>query len=162
MRARVLRVAAAMAVICLITGGVADAATKKKPARKPVRKTVVLHYSYNASESAHPVGQLCVYGQVAGQPPFVPCYDINPPSWARYMSIKSSDVSGRATPLSLFAQTTGIDTQSQETYFCGGTHNTRVAPGDAWSLSVDVVSADAACPGPALMGTVTITLSNLP
>lgn len=161
MKRKVNAATAALLVIAVASASTAGAATKKKKAPpKPVRKTLVQHFSYSDSESVHPVGQGCIFAQVSGQPP-APCWPIDPPSWARYMSISSSDATTRPTPITMYPQSTGVSS-STETFVCGAVHNSTVARGDAWTMSVDLVSADASCPGAATTGTITVTFSNLP
>jgi hypothetical protein len=148
------------AIAALVGGGVADAATRK-PVHKPVRHTQTLTFTYTASQSAHtllgPGGQLCASAGAA--PQLKPCWDVAPASWAKYMTIDSKDQSGQ---LSLWGAGTGVNANGTETFVCSKAKNMLVGKGDAWSLSVDMVSVETTCPGPATTGTVTVTLSNLP
>jgi hypothetical protein len=154
---------AVLALAVLASGGAADAATRKPPP-KPPRRVQTLSFSYLASQSAHtmlgPGGQMCVSATAA--PQLAPCFEISPASWVKYMSLSSKDQSGQAVPLSLWGATTGVNANGQETFVCGKARNIPVGRGDAWSISVNLVSVEPTCPGPATTGTITVTLSNLP
>jgi hypothetical protein len=80
----------------------------------------------------------------------------------KYMTISSKDASGQPVPISLWGVTTGVDANGKETFVCGAAKNMAVGRGDAWSLSVDLISVEPGCPGPVTSGTVTVQLSNLP
>jgi hypothetical protein len=161
---RVCTVVIAGAALAVLACGSADAATRKPPPRKPVRRVQTLTFAYNASQSAHtlagPGGQLCV--SAAALPQAQPCFDVNPASWVKYMTITSKDATGQPVPISLWGAGTGVNTNGTETFVCAKTQDMPVGRGDAWSLSVDLVSVEPTCPGPISSGTVTVRLSNLP
>jgi hypothetical protein len=149
-----------------VTLASAAAAAPKKAPKKVPRQTQTLSFDYTASQSTHTAvglgsGQLCVGDPAPAQ--LVSCFDIVPAAWAKYMTIAATDKSGKAAPMSLWGKSgQQVDANGAETFVCGTVRNAPVAKGDAWSISVDVVSAEPSCPGPATTGTITVTLSNLP
>lgn len=167
MRRRRAVVAVACVLVSLVTFGSANATTHKaKPKPKPVpKRTVSFQFSYLASETVHssigPGGQLCgPYDTGLAQSQ--QCFSVTAPSWGRYMTITSSDATGRPAPLVLYPAATGVNAMSTETFLCGGVKDSSVSGNDAWTISVARISADASCPGPATEGTFTVTISNKP
>ena len=153
------------AAVCL--AGTANAATKHKA--KVVRKTQTFSLSYYVagSESVHTNFGTFLQGcaGLASGPAGslgLPCLTLDTPSWAKFMTVKADDASGRPTPMEFAESASGVDTNATETFVCGAEKDMVSSPGSSWTISVDALSIDPSCVGPATTGTITVTVSNLP
>src|SRR5947209_10598061 len=132
----------------------AEAATKKKPVKKPVKHTRTVTLSYLGGCT---VDTPAVSGSLTSS-----CAQFGAGGWAlsarpgeKFVSISVKDVTGRNVA-GAFWEGGGGTTTSTTTDFCGALKN-YVAPADgAIKLALDAVGARTACPSGATQGTVTL------
>jgi hypothetical protein len=148
---------AALAAYSLVVGSVAaQAASKPRPVKKHTRS---MTFAYTAGPTTHTaVGLGGVQGCIGA---LANCFQVDSTRDEKYMSISSTDTTGRSIGLSLYPHT-GSNGTGVETFFCGSTKNLRIAGNSSFDLSADTISLDPACAGAGLKGTIIVTLSNLP
>jgi hypothetical protein len=138
----------------------AEAATKKKKHKKPVKitRTVTLKYQGGCTIDTPAVGASlqgdCAQFGLAG-------WEIATKPGEKYATVTSTDASGRATA-GAFWESGGANGTSTTTDFCGSLKNYVVPAGGSVKLALDAVGGNAKCPGLATQGTVTVVFSNLP
>lgn len=146
------------AALSLALSATADAA-KKPPAKpKKVTRTVTLKYQGGCTVAA--MGAAAAPGACTtiGAASFP---DVAAFKGEKYVTVTVADASGKAVPGELWYKgtTTGGDTRIP---FCGSTKNFKLDNGGDFTMDLDAVNVDTACPGAATQGTVTIVYSNLP
>lgn len=159
MRKPTMLAVAALVTYSLVAGAAgAQAASKSKP--KPVKKhTRTMSFSYTAGPTTHTfVGLGSAQGCLGAT---ANCFQVDALRDEKYLSISSTDTTGRPVGVSLWPNT-GSSGVSTETFVCGAAKNLRVALRSSFNISADTVSLDPSCAGAALQGTIKVTLSNLP
>lgn len=155
---RRMTVATAVLIAATLAGTAvnAEAASKPRPVKKHSRSVTLTYKPGPTTHSAVGVGSVqgCL-GAVAN------CLNFDTAKDEKYLTITSTDASGRPVGLSMFPNT-GTNGVSTETFVCGSTKNAPIAPKSSWTIAADTASADPSCPGVATQGTITVTLSNLP
>src|SRR3954451_17857832 len=140
----------------------AEAATKKKVVKKPVKHTRTVTLSYTggctvdldagASEGFATPGACSVIG-AANEAQTAKVGE-------KFVSIAVKDASGRSVPGEFIEKGsgTGNDTAIR---FCGAMKNYQFPADGSVSVSLDAAGAVSACPGFATQGTITLVFSNL-
>jgi hypothetical protein len=156
MNRTVFAATAALLAIAVPTAATATAATKRKPAPRPVKhvRTITLKYS-------NPCGATLQSSAVYG-PGFTNCttpYQISTSKTEKYMSVTVTDATGQKVPVT-FIEDASSGSVAWEV-ICGKGTNLAVSPNDTYDLNPVLAIGDT-CPVPPTQGTIVVKLSNLP
>ncbi|MDQ1686329.1 MAG: hypothetical protein QOC82_3066 [Frankiaceae bacterium] len=154
MNRRLFAATAALLAIAVPSAATANAATKKKAPKKPVKhvRTVTMPYTnpcavtLNTSAAYGPGATGCATG-----------YQVTTSKSERYMSVTITDATGQTVPV------TFIEDGANDPWaiICGKSTNIAIAPNDTYNLEPAFAVGDT-CPISATQGTITVKLSNLP
>jgi len=141
----------------------AEAATKKKVVKKPVKHTRTVTLAYKGGCTAE-----INAGGASGGGSLGACstlgaanYSLTAHPGEKFVSITVADATGRQVPGQFWEKGSGTANDT-EIAFCGAMKNYQF-PGDgSILLDLDAIGAVSSCPGTATQGTITLVFSNLP